>query len=54
MTLFGEPHSQIATVLTKSGVDCLDGLRMCVSQATLTSNADVITFGPLPESQFNM
>ncbi len=49
LTLFGEPHSQIANAITKNGVDCTDGLKLCIKQAAFLSDADVVAFGPLPE-----
>lgn len=48
LTLFGEPHSQIAGALTKSGVDCTDGLRLCIAQLSLLTDADVVALGPVP------
>ncbi|MEE9313381.1 MAG: GNAT family N-acetyltransferase [Rhizobiaceae bacterium] len=49
LTLFGEPHSQIANALTRAGVDCTDGLRLCMAEAVLLSDADVVALGPLPQ-----
>ena len=48
LTLLGEPHSQIANAITKAGVDCKDGLRLCVAQAAMLTDADVVALGPLP------
>ncbi|MEE9376125.1 MAG: GNAT family N-acetyltransferase [Rhizobiaceae bacterium] len=50
LTLFGEPHSQIANAITMAGVDCRDGLRLCIAQAAMLTDADVVALGPLPEN----
>lgn len=49
LTLFGEPHSQIANVIIRSGQDVSDGLRLCLEQAALLTDADVLALGPIPE-----
>ena len=49
LTLFGEPHSQIANVLTRRNSDTSDGLKLCMAQAALLAGADVMALGPIPE-----
>ncbi len=49
LTLFGEPHSQIANVLTHSNIDTTDGLRLCLAQAVMLAGADVMALGPIPD-----
>ncbi|MEM8749818.1 MAG: GNAT family N-acetyltransferase [Pseudomonadota bacterium] len=48
LTNLGEPHSQLANALCDVTVDCTDGLRLCISQAALLAQADVMALGPLP------
>lgn len=48
LTLFGEPHSQIANALVRAGVDCRDGLRLCVEQAAFLTDSDMVALGPIP------
>ncbi|MEL7228495.1 MAG: GNAT family N-acetyltransferase [Pseudomonadota bacterium] len=50
LTLFGEPHSQIANALVRAGHDVTDGLRLCLEQAALLTDADVLAFGPIPDT----
>ncbi len=49
LSLFGEPHSQIAGALTHPGVDCGPGLRLCLVKARADRSLDAIALGPIPE-----
>jgi CelD/BcsL family acetyltransferase involved in cellulose biosynthesis len=49
LTLFGEPHSQLANALIHSEIDSGDGLTLCLAQAALLAGADVMALGPIPE-----
>lgn len=49
LTLFGEPHSQLANVLTHSDIDPSDGLKLCIAEAALLAGADVMALGPIPD-----
>ena len=49
LTLFGEPHSQIANVLTRPDIDATDGLKLCLAQAAMLAGADVMALGPIPD-----
>ena len=48
LTLFGEPHSQLANVLTHGEIDVRDGLKLCIEEAALLARADVMALGPIP------
>ncbi|MEM9733342.1 MAG: GNAT family N-acetyltransferase [Pseudomonadota bacterium] len=54
LTLFGEPHSQIANALVRAGHDVRDGLQLCLEQAALLTDADVLAFGPIPATSLLM
>ena len=50
LSMLGEPHSQIASVLMRKNVDCYDGLRLSLEMAQEACRCDLVSIGPLPEN----